>query len=509
MERGERDPRPGRALAADRLVRRVLLDDMRRRRRRDRRRTTPSRRAAAAAIGNSASTPVSRTSSSIRPLIAPHASSSQTQMAIRPANHSQCSSCSLDGRRADGTKPVLPQRCRAHRIAGIHQRRHRVEQLVVRAGGSVDGAAERIAAATSGVPASPREAPRVDGGDERVAIRLAREPRGRTARSVGPRRAAAAARRRRGAAPSPRDRAARRHARDRSSSSGPRSATAASRSASSDSPAKCLASAADSARAGAARGIERQIGRALEERRGRGLAPAGLRARGRKLELICDASSGPAAARARCHARRSGSASASVASAIAACAPADRLVKQRGRRRRGRADGGTGPGRRTRTGPPRPPARRPPAPTPCSSAARHTSVGLSEWLGGRDEQQSPRLLGQRREPAAEALLDPVGRRRDRARPESRQLGGAQATGQLDQRERVAARLGHDAVDHLVVNLNRTAERRTARASPLRRPATSSSGSCRNASPLPRTANTSPNRSACRRRATNASVSAEA
>ena len=29
-ERGERDPRPGRALAADRLVHRVLLDDMRR-----------------------------------------------------------------------------------------------------------------------------------------------------------------------------------------------------------------------------------------------------------------------------------------------------------------------------------------------------------------------------------------------------------------------------------------------------------------------------------------------
>ena len=57
--------------------------------------------------------------------------------------------------------------------------------------------------------------------------------------------------------------------------------------------------------------------------------------------------------------------------------------------------------------------------------------------------------------------------------------------------------------------NRTAEPSRARASPSRRPRTSSSGTCWSSSPGSRAANTSPTGSASRRRATKASVSADA
>ena len=59
------------------------------------------------------------------------------------------------------------------------------------------------------------------------------------------------------------------------------------------------------------------------------------------------------------------------------------------------------------------------------------------------------------------------------------------------------------------SLNRSVERSSARASPLRKPRTSSPSTCWSSKPGSRAANTNPTRSASRRRATKASVNAEA
>jgi hypothetical protein len=72
-------------------------------------------------------------------------------------------------------------------------------------------------------------------------------------------------------------------------------------------------------------------------------------------------------------------------------------------------------------------------------------------LGRHDQQQRPRIGGQRLDPAPEALLDP---RLDRNRPDqpepARQLCRAQPARQLQQGKRVARRLGQDPVPDLLI-----------------------------------------------------------
>src|SRR5262249_52743404 len=66
------------------------------------------------------------------------------------------------------------------------------------------------------------------------------------------------------------------------------------------------------------------------------------------------------------------------------------------------------------------------------------------WIGRRDEKQKPRRRRQGRQPLPEALLDAPGQRRAVGQAEpAREVGKRPATGQLQQRQRVAARLGAD------------------------------------------------------------------
>ena len=72
-------------------------------------------------------------------------------------------------------------------------------------------------------------------------------------------------------------------------------------------------------------------------------------------------------------------------------------------------------------------------------------------LSRRDEKQEPRRGRERRQPLPEALLDPPRQRRAVGQPEpARELGGRPATWQLEQRQRVAARLGHDPITHPLI-----------------------------------------------------------
>ena len=76
---------------------------------------------------------------------------------------------------------------------------------------------------------------------------------------------------------------------------------------------------------------------------------------------------------------------------------------------------------------------------------------IADRLGRRDEQQQPRRRRQRRQPLPEALLDAARQRRAVGQPEpARQLRGRPAARQLQQRQRVAARLGHDPIAHALV-----------------------------------------------------------
>ena len=71
---------------------------------------------------------------------------------------------------------------------------------------------------------------------------------------------------------------------------------------------------------------------------------------------------------------------------------------------------------------------------------------LADRIGRRELQQSPCLDRKRVEPPPEALLDPPRERHRGGEPETaRQLGGRHAPRQLQQRQRVAARLGDDLV----------------------------------------------------------------
>ena len=72
-------------------------------------------------------------------------------------------------------------------------------------------------------------------------------------------------------------------------------------------------------------------------------------------------------------------------------------------------------------------------------------------LGRRDEKQQSCRRGQRRQPLSESLLDPLRQRRVVGQPEpARELGRREATRQLEQSQRVAARLGHDPIAHALI-----------------------------------------------------------
>ena len=80
---------------------------------------------------------------------------------------------------------------------------------------------------------------------------------------------------------------------------------------------------------------------------------------------------------------------------------------------------------------------------------------IAHRLGRRDQEQEPRRRRQLRQPLLEALLDAAGQRRPAVQPEpARQLGGRPAARQLQQRQRVAARLGHDPIAHPLVERTR-------------------------------------------------------
>ena len=79
---------------------------------------------------------------------------------------------------------------------------------------------------------------------------------------------------------------------------------------------------------------------------------------------------------------------------------------------------------------------------------------IARRLGGREQQQSPRLFGQGLEPPSEALLDPPRQRRrlglSAQQPETaRQLRCRQPPRQLQQGQRIPARLGHDPISDLL------------------------------------------------------------
>ena len=89
---------------------------------------------------------------------------------------------------------------------------------------------------------------------------------------------------------------------------------------------------------------------------------------------------------------------------------------------------------------------------PRRSAAPHTSSRVSRRLGGRQQQQQPRLFGEVLEPSQEALLDPA-RQRQRARQAeaTRQLRRREPDRQFQQRQRVTPRLGQDLLADLHVH----------------------------------------------------------
>ena len=223
-------------------------------------------------------------------------------------------------------------------------------------------------------------------------------------------------------------------------------------------------------------------------------------------------SSGPAAAAARCHARRSGSASRSVASASARCdrpalvgagRPVHRRAHQRMTEGHALAD-------RRAARPLGAPSRRPAIPS--RSAARQQQQRIADRLGRRDQQQTPRVVGERaraggRSSPRSAPRAPCGAEH----PEpAGQLRRGQPSRQLEQRQRVAPRLGDDPVaDPLVQHEpHRRAQQRAGVA--VAQAAHLQLGQrARSSSPGSRAANTIPTGSASRRRATKASVSADA
>ena len=167
------------------------------------------------------------------------------------------------------------------------------------------------------------------------------------------------------------------------------------------------------------------------------------------------------------------------------------------------ADGGTSRARRSPAA--RPPPRRPRPPGRCRAARPRASSRSGSPIGSAaaTSSRTPRVLGERLEPADEALLDPSRKRcpppaartrRPAPSPSSPRGSSSSASGL----PRVSAMIRSRTRSS---SMNRTAEPSSARASPLRRPCTSSSGTCRSSSPGSRAANTIPTGSASSRRAT--------
>ena len=89
-------------------------------------------------------------------------------------------------------------------------------------------------------------------------------------------------------------------------------------------------------------------------------------------------------------------------------------------------------------------------PMPSSAAARHQHR-IPHRLCRGDEKQQLRRGRKRREPLAEALLDPPRQRRSVGQPEpAREFAERPATRQLQQSQWVAARLGHDPITHPLI-----------------------------------------------------------
>ena len=78
--------------------------------------------------------------------------------------------------------------------------------------------------------------------------------------------------------------------------------------------------------------------------------------------------------------------------------------------------------------------------------------GVTRWLRRGEEQEALRLVGHRPDPSEEALLEASGERLRRAHAEAaRELGRRQSPRELEQRQRVAARLGDDPLDHPLID----------------------------------------------------------
>ncbi len=145
---------------------------------------------------------------------------------------------------------------------------------------------------------------------------------------------------------------------------------------------------------------------------------------------------------------------------------------------------------------------------PCSSAARHTSVGSpSGSAAARSISRrvsSGSTVSRRRKlssiPLGNAETSPAPKPASSAALRPR---GSSTSARGLPRDSATIR-SHTCSS----NRNRTDEATSARASPLRRPPTASSGRTRNGSIASRTPNTSPTGSASKRRATNTSVNAE-
>ena len=136
---------------------------------------------------------------------------------------------------------------------------------------------------------------------------------------------------------------------------------------------------------------------------------------------------------------------------------------------------------------------------------------VAERLGRRQEQQPPRVAREPRQPPREALLDPGGQRQRRRQAEpAGELGGRQPARQLQQRERIAARLGDDPLQHRFVQPRREdgLQQRPRIPAAQRLDAELREAGPSHA-PSSRVANTSAILSASRRRATNASARADA
>ena len=201
----------------------------------------------------------------------------------------------------------------------------------------------------------------------------------------------------------------------------------------------------------AARRLGRQFGRALQEGGGRRQAPARLRPVGRALQLARDVF---VAARRRVRAVPGAAIGIDVRigrlrqhpvralAILRGCRLVDRRAHERMAKPHPRADlEQTRLGRRRRG--------LGSEPEPLCGPPQHRRV--ADGLGRRDQQQLLRLRREHLEAPAEALLDMTCQgSRGWMCESARRLIRCQPQRQLEQRERISARLGDDAVAHLLV-----------------------------------------------------------